>query len=196
VRYLQAMRAALSALSPYRPVAVFLAKMLAVYVVWYVVYDLWLLPDGRLDAVVSRNLAVLSGSALRLFGIDVFVEGRTVILASGRGLFVADDCTGLTTVGLFAGFVLAFPGSALRRALFIPAGAFAIHLANAGRLAFLAWLNGAWPEHFDAVHEWGILPFFYAVVFVLWMVWVRVGAKSDPPPQTMTVSPAPRPAVG
>ncbi|MCS3937056.1 hypothetical protein GGP80_003064 [Salinibacter ruber] len=28
----------------------FLAKVLAVYVVWYVVYDLWLLPDGRLDA--------------------------------------------------------------------------------------------------------------------------------------------------
>ncbi|MEP0548663.1 MAG: archaeosortase/exosortase family protein [Rhodothermales bacterium] len=185
-----------ASLTPYRPIAVFLAKMLAVYVVWYAVYDLWLLPDGRLDAVVSRNLAVLSGGALRLVGVDVFVEGRTVILASGRGLFIADDCTGLTTVGLFAGFVLAFPGSALRRALFLPAGALAIHLANAGRLAFLTWFHGARPEHFDAVHEWGILPFFYGVVFVLWMVWVRVGAVGGSPPRTAAASPAPRHAVG
>ena len=169
-----------AAIASYRPVAAFLAKLLLIYVAWYVVYDLWLLPDGRLDAVVARSAAVLSGEALRLFGVDVWVEGRTLLLASGRGLFVADDCTGLTTVGLFAGFVLAFPGSALRRALFLPVGALAIHLANAGRLAFLTWLNGARPEYFDAVHGWGILPFFYAVVFALWMVWVRVGAKPEP----------------
>ena len=34
----------------YEPVLRFLAKAVAIYGVWYVLYDLWLLPDGRLDA--------------------------------------------------------------------------------------------------------------------------------------------------
>ena len=38
----------------YGPVLRFLAKAVAVYGVWYVLYDLWLLPDGRLDAYVSQ----------------------------------------------------------------------------------------------------------------------------------------------
>ena len=189
--YLSAMRAAIAR---YHPVLVFLAKLFLVYVVWYVVYDLWLLPDGRLDAVVARSVAVLSGGLLHLFGAEVWVDGRTLLLSSGRGVFVADDCTGLTTVGLFAGFVLAFPGSALRRALFLPAGILVIHLANVGRIAVLTWMNGALPEYFDAVHEWGILPFFYAVVFALWMVLVRVvtaGAR----PVRPEMGAMPRPAV-
>ena len=180
----------------YRPVAVFLAKLLVVYVVWYIVYDLWLLPDGRLDAAVARSVTALSGGVLHLFGVDASVEGRTILLASGRGVFVADDCTGLTTVGLFAGFVLAFPGRAIRRALFLPAGILVIHLANAGRLAFLTWLLGARPEYFDAVHEWGILPFFYAVVFVLWMAWVRIGTKGASSEPRTAAGSVPHPAVG
>ena len=87
---------------------------------------------------------------------------------------------GLSTVGLFVGFVLAFPGGALRRALFVPLGVLAIHLANTGRIAALAWMNAAHPEVFDAAHEWGLLPFFYAVVFVLWMAWVRFGQGAPP----------------
>jgi hypothetical protein len=33
-----------------RSVLLFLGKMLAAYLAWYALYDLWLLPDGRLDA--------------------------------------------------------------------------------------------------------------------------------------------------
>ena len=40
----------------------FLGIMVAAYLVWYVIYDLWLLPDGRLDAWLSINVA---GSAAR-----------------------------------------------------------------------------------------------------------------------------------
>lgn len=162
-----------------RPLVIFLAKMLAFYAAWYVVYDLWLLPDGRLDAVVARHAAVLSGGLLNLLGLDAVVDGRVVLMASGKGVFVADDCTGLATIGLFLGFVVAFPGRWLRRALFIPAGIGLIHLANVGRIAFLTWFYASFPSFFDAVHQWGALPFFYAVVFVLWMVWVRVGAERE-----------------
>lgn len=175
----------------YRPILGFLGKMLLAYVVWYVVYHLWLFPDGRLDALVARNVALLSGGALHLLGVEASVDGRVVLMASGRGIFVADECTGLAAIGLFLGFVLAFPGSQLRRMLFIPMGMVAIHLANVVRIAFLAWFNEGCPAFFDAVHEWGVLPFYYAVVFVLWMVWAHYGAGRGIPHRAV-----PHPAAG
>ena len=178
-----------ASLTRHRRLVVFLAKMLAFYAAWYVAYDLWLLPDGRLDDVVARNAAWLSGGLLHLFGFEAVVDGRVVLMVSGKGVLVADDCTGLATIGLFIGFVLAFPGRWVRRALFIPAGIVLIHLANVGRIAFLAWFYEAYPAFFEAVHAWGVLPFFYAVVFVLWMAWVRVGAERDVPQSDVAVQP-------
>ena len=164
-------------LSPeHRPVAVFLAKMLAAYVAWFVLYDLWLLPSGGLDGWVGRSAAVLSGGLLDALGFDPVVDGRVITFPSGAGVWVADACTGLATVGLFAGFVLAYPGSWARRAVFIPLGILAIHLANVVRIAGLAWLRDVNPDLFEPVHLWGGTPFFYAVVFGLWVLWVHHGA--------------------
>lgn len=160
---------------PQRRVLRFVAKMFAAYVGWYVLYDLWLLPAGWLDEAVAKHAAVLTGGLLDVLGMDVAVDGRIVWVRPQGGITIVDECTGLAVVGLFIGFVLAYPGSGLRRLWFLPLGALVIHLANVGRLALLAWLTAVRPELFDAAHEWGLLPFFYAVVFVLWMAWVRYG---------------------
>lgn len=159
----------------HRPIAAFLGRMLAAYLVWFIVYDLWLLPAGHLDAVVGRSAAVLSGGLLDALGLEPIVEGRVIRFPSGAGVWVADACTGLAMVGIFAGFVLAFPGRWRRRAIFIPVGIVVIHLANVLRIAFLAWLRDVNPDLFVPVHAWSGTPFFYAVVFGLWMVWVRWG---------------------
>ena len=54
--------------------------------------------------------------------------------AGAPGLRVADGCNGLSVLGLFAGFVLAYPGSVVRRMLFIPLGVLVIYGVNVGRL--------------------------------------------------------------
>ena len=41
-------------LSSHRDLTGFVLKMVAVYAVWFLIYDLWLLPDGRLDAALSE----------------------------------------------------------------------------------------------------------------------------------------------
>ncbi len=183
----------------HRPIAVFLAKMLAAYAAWFVLYDLWLLPAGLLDGWVGRSAAVLSGGLLDALGLDPTVDGRVIRLPSGSGVWVADACTGLATVGLFAGFVLAYPGSWRRRVWFLPLGVLVIHLANVVRIAGLAWLRDVEPALFDPVHQWGATPFFYAVVFGLWVVWVHYGGPRPRPERASaaaaraseSVSPAP-----
>lgn len=180
-----------------RSIVFFLGKMVVAYAMWYVIYDLWLLPDGRLDAWVSRSAAGMSGDLLRGFGVATTVEGRIVSASGMPGVRVVNGCNGLSTIGLFVGFVLAFPGRWDRRALFLPLGAVTIYGANVARIALLAGAQPHWPAVFDGVHELGTTS-FYLVVFGLWAVWAHYGgaaadaslnAESGTPPD------APSPAL-
>lgn len=164
-----------------RSLPLMLAVLAAVYVGWYALYELWLLPDGRLPAAVALNAAHLAGGLLDALGLDPAVEGRVVRLPGGGGVLVDDACAGLAVVGLFAGFVIAFPGRWARRAWFLVVGAVAIHLSNVVRIAALAWLHDLRPDLFGPVHQLGGPAFFYAVVFVLWMVWARIGEPAAEP---------------
>ncbi len=105
---------------------------------------------------------VLSG-----VGIEAIANGRSIELARAFGIRIVDGCNGLATIGLFAGFVLAFPGSTRRRLLFIPSGIRVIYLANVARVSLLAGLQVYWPPVFEFVHNLGTPTFFHLIVFVL-----------------------------
>jgi exosortase family protein XrtF len=175
------MTSAFPAVRDWHPLARFAAVMLAVYAAWFVVYDLWLHPDGRLDEWLSREVAMMTAGVLEALGYETFVRERVLGLADQIGVYVEDGCTGLTTLGLFAGFVLAFPGQWRRRAWFIPVGVVVITAANVARIALLAVLQRDWPEGFDAVHHFGATTFFYLVVFVLWIAWASIGGHHAGP---------------
>ncbi|MEM8557586.1 MAG: archaeosortase/exosortase family protein [Bacteroidota bacterium] len=163
------------------PLVRFFAILVGVYAVWFVLYDLWLLPDGRLDAWLSHRVATASAGLLGLIGFDVVHAGRVLGLDGAAGVEVADGCNGLTTVGLFIGFVLAFPGQWQRRMWFIPMGIGLLLLVNVLRVASLAIIQVEWPEAFASVHSFGATTFFYVVVFILWVVWANLGNSSSSP---------------
>ena len=155
----------------------FLLIMAGVYALWLVIYNGWIEPDGRLDEWISMNVAALGGGLLQLIGTDVIVEGRIIRVAGSQslGANIVDECNALPTLGLFIGFVLAFPGTWKNRLWFIPLGLLLIHLANVLRVAFLVQLQLIRPEWFDFVHLYGTPPFFYLVTFGLWVIWANMG---------------------
>ena len=51
----------------------FLVKAGLFYIVWQVVYDLVIYPDGRLDQFLAVSVAFLAKKALTLFGWDINV---------------------------------------------------------------------------------------------------------------------------
>lgn len=163
----------------YGPVLQFLGKVLAAYGVWYVLYDLWLLPDGRLDAWVSYSVADLSGGLLSLIGFDVVVQGRALSLLGAPGVKIADGCNGLATIGLFVGFVVAYPGRFWRRVVFIPLGMAAIYATNVGRIIVMVLVQKYWPAAFQPLHGFGLTTIFYVVVFGLWVLWANYGEGSS-----------------
>ncbi|WP_456425635.1 exosortase X [Rhodocaloribacter sp.] len=160
----------------HRAIIVFFAKMLAAYAVWFALYDLWLLPDGRLDEMLSLHAASASRSVLSWLGYEASVFGRVVWMDGTAGIEVVNGCNGLAVIGLFLGFVLAFPGVARRRLVFLPLGILALYLVNVGRLAFLVLVQQYRPEWFDLVHQFAATGIYYVVVFGLWVAWAHLGA--------------------
>jgi exosortase family protein XrtF len=176
---------------------VFAAKVLAFYGLWYVLYDLWLLPDGRLDQWLSTNVAWTSGLLLQGVGVEALVQERSLSLPDTAGVRIIDGCNGLSTIGLFVGFVLAYPGRGRDRLWFIPLGVGAIYLTNVLRVIAMLLVQRYWPAAFVPLHGFGFTTIFYVVVFLLWVAWANWGGgltAHDDPDSPSTDSRA-RPAV-
>lgn len=164
-----------------RRIALFLGKILAFYAIWYVLYDLWLLPDGSLDRWLSLNVASVAGTLIEGLGFEPLVDGRVISLANTRGISIANGCNGLSTLGLFVGFVLAYPGSNRRRLWFLPLGIAVVYVTNVARVIAMLFAQKYWPAAFDPLHGFGLTTIFYVVVFGLWVAWANYGQPSSPP---------------
>ncbi len=158
-----------------REIAIFVVKLTLVYVAWYVLYHFWLLPNGRLDEVISKNIVAVTSSLLRITGFDVFAFDRVVGIGLANGLEIIDGCNGIETIGLFVGFVIAYPGVDIKRWLFIPTGILVIYLANVVRIYFLAIVQYHWYSGFQVIHDYTFNLIFYLVVFALWAIWAVYG---------------------
>jgi exosortase/archaeosortase family protein len=177
-----------------RRITAFVGKVLAFYGLWYVLYDLWLLPDGSIDRWLSLNVASVSGALLDGLGFEVLVDGRALTLPGVRGIRIANGCNGLSTLGLFVGFVLAYPGRARRRLWFLPLGVLAIYATNVARVVVMLLSQKYWPAAFDPLHGFGLTAIFYVVVFALWVLWTNYGGApaatdrddADPAPAVST----------
>ncbi len=156
-------------------IAIFLFKVFCIYIVWYVVYELWVLPNGFIDEPLSKNIASVSGGILSFLGEEVFLYDRVVGIAGAAGVEIVDGCNGIAAIGLFLGFIIAYPGAWMPRIAFSILGIAIIYLVNVARIVSLAFIQVYWPQGFDFTHDYSTTVIFYIVIFILWMVWANFG---------------------
>ena len=155
------------------PVIKFIAKALGIFVIWYILYELWLLPDGRLDEWLSLNIVGVSSGIINAFGYESWSVHRIIGIGENPGIELVDGCTGISAMGLFLGFILAYPGNWKNRISFSLLGIGVIYLVNIVRIVTLAITQQEWPGFFDFTHDYSTTLIFYLVIFVLWMIWVN-----------------------
>src|SRR5579885_3356689 len=93
-------------------VILFLLKALGLYVLWYVIYEIWLHPSEIIDSWVIKVTLQSTLALLHLLGYHTFSPYFKEIGIDGtNGLFMGDNCNSIDLFALFAGFIIAFPGS-------------------------------------------------------------------------------------
>ena len=146
------------------------------YLAWFFGYEQWLAHDGRLDAALCTQITAASVLLLRAFGFAATLDGVHPNLVLMRGIpsvVVGPSCNGLVLYALFAGFVVAFPGSWLRKLWYIPAGIFLIWCLNVVRVAALAINHHYAHGSVDFNHHYTFTFVVYAFIFGLWMLWAK-----------------------
>lgn len=157
----------------------FLLKVVGIYLCWYIIYELWLLPEGSLDEWLTTNIVSVSAGILEVIGYEYYANGRLIGIGESSGIYLVDGCSGIAAIGLFVGFVVAYPGKWIPRISFIIIGIGVIYLVNIARIVTLAITQVRWPSIFDITHDYSTTAIFYIVIFVLWMVWANLGDRDD-----------------
>lgn len=160
------------------PLTVFLLKVGGVYAAWQLVYTFVLLPDGRLDTLLSYAGVKLAAGGLALLGWTVESAGRFVGIPGSSGVEIQNGCNGLELIGLFCGFIIAYPGPKNKMLLFLGSGIALLFLANVFRIGVFALWIYYFPESWEPVHIYSSYVFFYPVVLPLWYLWTVI---SDQP---------------
>jgi exosortase family protein XrtF len=151
------------------------------YLLWFLGYEHYLAADGRLDAALTHNLASVSVAGLRLLGYDATVSAGVQPLISLAGqpvVFIWHPCNGLVLYALFSGFIMAFPGPALRKLWFVPLGLLLIYSLNVLRVMALSFNKYYDYQSADFNHHYTFTAVVYAGIFALWMWWATRGATN------------------
>jgi len=152
---------------------------LLLYGAWVFGYEVVLAPDGRLDQALSVTVATVAAALLQGGGVvaDTAANAPTTVTMFGEpAVLVGNPCNGLVLYALFAGFVLAYPGSGWRKVWFIPLGLGALFLLNAGRVAVLALNHTYWYHTVDFNHHYTFTFVAYAAILGLWRLWTALGS--------------------
>lgn len=151
----------------------FIVKALSIFVGWYVIYELWLLPDGRLDEWLALNIVSVTAGIVDIFGYEVWTVNRIIGIGENGGIELVDGCTGISAIGLFIGFIFAYPGDWKNRISFSFLGIGIIYIVNIVRIVVLVITQEEWIEFFDFTHDYSTTTIFYIVIFLMWMIWVK-----------------------
>ena len=90
---------------------------------------------------------------------------------------MVDGCTGISAIGLFLGFVWAYPGQNRSRLYFSLLAIAFIYLVNILRITTHMLMQEWVPQFFDFTHDYFTTTIFYLVIFLLWMLWVRIAEE-------------------
>ncbi|BDD10051.1 hypothetical protein FUAX_24830 [Fulvitalea axinellae] len=156
---------------------VFFVKALALYALWFFVYESWLRDLGVVDDWLTTAVTGQSVWILKVLGYDASMAQDSVwtsVVCSGQKLLnVADSCNGLVLYALYGGFFIAFPGSWKPKLSFVLGGFVAIYLLNLVRIVALSMVQMYWPAYLDFSHKYAFTLVVYSGVLALWWWWVN-----------------------
>jgi len=110
-----------------------------------------------------------------LFGVEVTSINNYMYFANEGAIVVTGGCSGLKQIMQFVILMILFRGSALKKLWFIPIGAIVVHIVNIIRVSGLGLLMNAGISMptWTFSHDYIFRPFFYVVIFLMWVLWVE-----------------------
>ena len=137
---------------------------------WPISTAMHIIHDSASDVVFNQSVWIID----HINNIPITTaENRVIQFQNGGFIGVNESCSGVKPILQFILLMLLFPGPWKHKAWFIPMGILLVHLTNLFRITGLAVVTITVPEYWDFAHDNLFRPFFYVVIFLLWVWWVE-----------------------
>lgn len=156
-----------------KEVLLFIAKAVGLYILYYVVYELWLRPNGFFDRLLIHLLTDTSAFILELFNYDVISSWDRLGISADRIVRVGIRCDAINLMILYAGFILCFKSKIKDKLIFIFSGVLVIHFLNVLRVLALALIYFYSPKSLEFNHKYTFTGLIYLAIFIMWMLWIK-----------------------
>ena len=111
-------------------------------------------------------------TAFDQLNINDSIRNRVFYYPENNGyVSVNHSCSGLKQFYQWIVLMLLYPGPWKHKTWFIPMGLGIIHLVNLFRIVGMTFVTIHLPQHWDFIHDYVMRPFFYVVMFALWVWW-------------------------
>ncbi len=169
--------------SPLFGVFLFMAITVVFHLLWRLGRDWFTQLDAYValsDMLVRHVFQMAAGINNYLFGdLIVSFEQSCIFRIAGRfggeaftgHILIDESCSGLKQFYQALFLFLIYPGPRKHKLWFIPMAILVMHIVNVLRIIALTVTMMHFYQHWDFVHDWVVRPFFYVVLFGLWVVW-------------------------
>ncbi len=123
--------------------------------------------------IFTGFLLISAKFLLALFGFETEMFGKVVRIVGTGGVLLDRGCLARNLMGLFVGFILAYPGKIKHKLWTIPAGLLVIILLNIIRITALTYLVYGYPEYVDINHHVIFKYTVYFFIFCMWYLWIK-----------------------
>ena len=167
----------------YNSVIRFVILFIGTYLVLGIFYSIYLklsengsyFPDYLTNLVAKQSATVLNGLGYStVLTPDSIDHGMLITINNKYTVNIVEGCNSVSVIILFVAFIIAFAENFKKTLLFLFAGVVLIYVVNIIRIVILTIALYKYPQYENILHSVVFPGIIYSMVFILWMVWVRM----------------------
>ncbi len=172
----------------YKTVIRFVVLFLGTYLVLTMMYSFYLSvsnsstypPDFVTNLVAKQSSALIKGFGYQAEVIPHETETSMKLIVNEIYLAeVVEGCNAISIIILFIAFIISFAEKFKKTFLYILTGIVLIYSVNVLRISILAIAIYEHPQYSETLHGVVFPAIIYGMVFLLWMIWVRMLSKTE-----------------
>lgn len=110
---------------------------------------------------------------VKALGLNIITVDNTMFFPENGYIHINHSCSAVKQFMQWLVLMLLYPGPWKHKLWYIPAGIIILHLTNIFRIVGLSVVLLQWPAYWDWSHDWFFRPFFYVVIFIMWVIWAE-----------------------
>jgi len=154
-------------------ISFFFAYLFATLISDFPFFKSILIQSINLDTILTKISISSTAKILKLFNLQIFIDGNFLQIKNTPGVIFAYGCLGFRELSLFVFFIIFQTGSWKNKLWYIPTGISLLITLNILRATIITLGQYKYPLHFNKIHNLVSPIIMYPAIIFLWLFWLN-----------------------